>query len=200
MKIQELIIRLSVIFCIISLLITLIEIVAVHLFTPFFFRTGIRVFKQSVNIQTANLPIPHNQTIKKTKGKFQFSKDHKVYFVPKLLGPEVFGTSISFVFFKAMGAITNNQIHIVVRSPIGPVLYLLFMIIIAFASCIGLSGLGIILTIGISIFIIGLMVLISYSTGKERMEILIKELQAIIAEHSNNITNSTQTLININNI
>lgn len=169
--------------------IAIIEIITVHSFTTFFFRIGITAYNKTITIDTKNLQFLNNRTIKKTEGKFQFSKDHKVYFISQFFLFKLFRVSTPFPF-KAIGEIrTDNQIEIIGRIPIGTSLFFLFWLLGWSAGAIGASsGIEGMAHLGSLLFgwtFAGIIFLISYYVEKGRMDQMVTELETIINAHNN---------------
>ncbi|MFB6344029.1 hypothetical protein ACE01N_20230 [Saccharicrinis sp. FJH2] len=171
---------LSIIFISI-IIITIIEGVTTYLLVETFFNIGIPVFKRTIEIDTSTLKIEKYRTIVKDMGRFQFTRDNKVYFLTRM---KFFSFRTSFPF-KIIGTIkSDDKIDIVARLPLGTTL--IFLLIIS-------SGIYLSMPIDLEsswIDIIGvlslliLLLLISFLIEYSRLSTMIEELKEIITTHN----------------
>ena len=171
-----------------SWFLALIEMISVHSFATLFFRIGIPVYRRTLNIETTNLVIEPNRTIKKSEGKFQFTSDNKIYFLSQMFWFK-FGRFTTPFPFKAIGTIRpDNKIDIIARVPIATSLFLLFWVVGWTAGTVGASiGSGEFSSLGFGLIgwaFAGVMVLISYPIEKGRMDTMTRELEKIITAHN----------------
>ena len=165
-------------------LFSILEIIAMHSFSTFFFRIGIPVKRITIEAETANLKVLHNCIIEKSEGIFNFTTDNQVFFLSKLHLFEFFRLITPFPF-KAIGTIKrNNKIDINAKIPIGISLLLVLWVVCWSVGAFilstnsgdfndlyyGLIGWG----------FAGLTVLIGYPIGKSRFKSMIVELEYII--------------------
>jgi len=170
---------------VVSWIIAFIEMIAMHTFSKFSFQIGIPIYKHTFDIDTINLNVEHNITIRRSEGKFQFTQDNKVYFLSQFFFFKFFRFTTPFPF-KAIGEIrTDHKTEIVARIPIGTTLFLLFWLIGWTAGAIGASinsgSIGDIAFGLIGWVFAGIMVLISYPIEKRRMDRMVEELESIIS-------------------
>jgi len=168
------------------LFIGIIEFFALHLFLKVAFKTGIPVFKKSIDVKTSKFDIK-NRTVYKAEGKFHFS-NNKVYFLSQIfLGKP---TRIKTLFpLIATGTLNqNNTIDIIVKIPLISMLFTLYVVIFEYAFSVTIDIQNENISSGnlkvIAWIVIGLIILTSYFIQKKRIDYMISELKQIIKGYS----------------
>lgn len=175
------------ILCVSSWFLAIIEMFSVRSFSRVFFKIGIPICRQSININTEDLNIEYDEIIKKSEGRFKFTADHKVYFLSQRFWFKFFNLRTPFPF-KTIGSITPNKIELVARVPLGTSLFLLFWLIGWSGGNIATSynaGSKTEISLGALGWVIAaLIAFISYKVEMSRFKKMIKELKEIIKTHS----------------
>lgn len=168
---------LGILFC---FLLVIVEWIGTHFFFPLFFRLGIPVYKQTIDVKTTAFMGQPGTTIKKAEGKFKFSFDDRVYFLSRTMLYRNVSTLFSL---KATGTIqTDNKIDIVARLPVSATVLIPFVIFSGVAGGISGGSAALVFWGYAFAFVIG--ALMSYGIEKARMDRMVNELQEIMETNS----------------
>lgn len=171
-----------------SWLFSIIELIAIYKFSSFFFSLGIPVCRQTIDLPKGFKIVEHNINIRKTEGLFKFTTNNQVLFLSQKFWRIIFRSRTPFPI-KAIGTITSdNKMIIVARLPLGSALSFLsflmcFIVNIAVVS-VHSGKYSNLLFILIPIAIIAISFSFDFFNQKERMKLMIRELQEIITELS----------------
>jgi len=163
-----------------------IEMIAAHAFLTWSFRIGLPVINRELEVSTADFKPKILTTLKEPEGKFWFPDTRNVFFLSRVYFFRFFRIVTPFPL-KASGTFNGiNSIRLVVRLPIGSCLFfLLWLTLWTIGSvAVGLQSKDIesLFFGAIGWVFTALIIWISYSVEKARLEIMIEELKEIIEE------------------
>ncbi|MEN7551086.1 hypothetical protein AAG747_24405 [Rapidithrix thailandica] len=168
---------------------TLAEILLAYTFWPFIYRMGIPVYKKTIDVKSTKLSLPSSRTIKKSEGVFHLNTNGKVYFLSRFRFLS-FNRSKAFLHFRCIATLKpTNKIVVIVKIPLGMILFLCFWIknYLWFSGInngphIPFSNLGPISFLGMIYLFIFIIALMNLLMEKARMDTMIRELREILKE------------------
>jgi hypothetical protein len=140
----------------------IIESIAIMAMAKWAFQIGIPIRQVTLNTNISNLTLSEGETIEMKEGKFYTTKDLQILFRSR---NRFFDFKLNTPFpFKAIATvISENEVKVVARLPLGPTLFMIpFILTVMFIPFVAIM------------FVIG------YAVENSRFEKMVDELDAIL--------------------
>jgi hypothetical protein len=168
----------------VSILYLFVELVLLNLFILPFFKIGIPIGKKiTIDLEELRFPKDEKDVLYMDFGKFKFTDKNEVFMLPQFEPDSYrFRFKSPFLIIAKGKLIEKNQVEIIAKQSFGSVLvFLSFLVAFTTGSiACSLSIIESILICAIVWLFIGLIFLINYLVGKERVNTMRNELMDLI--------------------